>query len=149
MGSPCEENQALCPETSRIIEKIPGVMTAFFSILAPGKHLPPHRGPYSGILRYHLGLIVPEPRELCLIRVGDQFCPWAEGQSLIFDDTFNHQVWNDTDGVRVILFVDFSRPLRWPMNWVNGFLLSLGGLTNALRRAKGNQKKWGRKFHKK
>ena len=71
--------------------------TAFFSILAPGKHLPPHRGPYKGVMRYHLGLLIPEPAEQCGIRVDTETRHWAEGESMIFDDTFEHEAWNDTD----------------------------------------------------
>ena len=92
--------------------------TAMFSILAPHKHIPDHCGPYKGIVRYHLALKVPEPREQCRIRVGDEIATWEEGRSLIFDDTYEHEVWNDTDDERVVLFLDVVRPLRFPMNVV-------------------------------
>ena len=59
-----------CPETARLIRQIPGMTTALFSFLAPGKRLPPHRGPYGGVLRYHLALKIPEPAGLCGLRVG-------------------------------------------------------------------------------
>ena len=59
-----------CPTTARIVEEIPGMTTAFFSILSPHKHIPEHRGPYRGVLRYHLGLRVPEPTEASGIKVG-------------------------------------------------------------------------------
>ena len=71
-------------------------------------------------MRYHLALKVPEPREQCRIRVGDEIVTWEEGRSLIFDDTYEHEVWNDTDDERVVLFLDVVRPLRFPMNVVNG-----------------------------
>jgi beta-hydroxylase len=76
-GFECEENCRLCPETARVLKSIPGVKTAFFSILSPGKYIPPHRGPYNGVLRFHLGLIVPEPREQCRIRVADNIRHWS------------------------------------------------------------------------
>lgn len=114
-----------CPETTRLVESIPGMLTAFFSILAPGKRIPPHRGPYNGVLRYHLGLLVPEPKEACRIRVGDEIRYWDEGKSLLFDDTFEHEVWNDTRGMRVILFVDVIRELPYPMKLVNQFVIKL------------------------
>src|SRR6185295_6916866 len=69
IGMNCEENARRCPETMRLLKKIPGMKTAFFSILAPYKHIPAHRGAYNGILRLHLGLLVPEPREKCRIRI--------------------------------------------------------------------------------
>ena len=56
-------------------------------MLSPGKHIPAHRGPYKGVLRYHLGLKIPEPREGCRIRVGEEVRHWEEGASLLFDDT--------------------------------------------------------------
>jgi beta-hydroxylase len=85
-GSRSERNIELCPETWRIVQRIPGLKTAMFSILEPGKHLPAHKGPYNGVLRLHLGLIVPEPRERSAIRVDDRVCHWEEGKVLIFDD---------------------------------------------------------------
>lgn len=93
--------------------------TGFFSILSPGKRLPPHYGPYRGVLRHHLALVVPEPTEACGIRVDDQTRHWDEGQSLVFVDTYEHEAWNDTSGERVVLFLDIKRPLRRPMSWVN------------------------------
>ena len=81
-----------------------------FSILEPGKHLPPHRGPYNGVLRLHLGLIVPEPREQLGIRVENQVYRWQEGEAVIFDDAYEHEAWNKTPQTRVVLFVDFVKP---------------------------------------
>ena len=63
-------------------------------------------------MRYHLGLIVPDaPVERVGIRVGDVTVGWIEGRSLVFDDTYEHEAWNDTDETRVVLFVDVVRPL--------------------------------------
>ena len=59
-GLKSEQAIRACPQTWRILQGIPGLKTAMFSILEPGKHLPAHRGPYNGVLRFHLGLIVPE-----------------------------------------------------------------------------------------
>jgi beta-hydroxylase len=76
------------------LQKVPGLKTAMFSILEPGKHIPPHRDPYDGVLRFHLGLIVPEPRDTLAIRVADQVLHWEEGKALVFDDHFEHEAWN-------------------------------------------------------
>ncbi len=142
IGMECEENRRRCPETTRLLGKIPNVKTAFFSILGPRKHIPAHRGAYNGLLRYHLGLIVPEPRGACRIRIADRIYQWNEGESLIFDDTFNHEVWNDTDETRVVLFVDFARPLRAPFHQLNLGLLRLGALAPFLRAAARKHKVW-------
>ncbi len=147
LGMDCRKNQEQCPMTMRALKEIPNIQTAFFSILSPNKHIPAHRGAFNGVLRYHLGLIVPEPKEACRIRIGTQICHWEEGKSLIFDDTYNHEVWNDTDGYRVVLFVDFVRPMRSPHDqWVKG-LLRLAAKTPWLKEADGKQKKWEKKFY--
>lgn len=118
-GQRVDYNCELCPETARLVEGIPGLMTAMFSILSPGKHIPEHRGPYNGVLRYHLGLKIPEPREMCRIAVDGKIHHWEEGEGLIFDDSFRHEVWNDTDGQRVVLFITFERPVRFPFSMLN------------------------------
>jgi aspartyl/asparaginyl beta-hydroxylase (cupin superfamily) len=118
-GVKAEENCARCPETVRVLQHIPGMKTAMFSILAPRKHIPEHRGMYKGVLRYHLGLIIPGPEGSCRIRVGKDIRSWAEGKSLIFDDSHPHEVWNDTDSYRVVLFVDLVRPLFFPLSLLN------------------------------
>jgi beta-hydroxylase len=149
IGMDCRENAQRCPETMRLLGKIPGMKTAFFSILSPHKHIPAHRGAYNGVLRFHLGLLVPQPREKVRIRIGNDFRNWTEGKALIFDDTYNHEVWNDTDGFRVVLFVDFTRPLKQPWHWFNERLLNIGTLAPFLREAGKKQSAWQKKFYKK
>ena len=118
-GHKNKENCARCPETVRLLNGIPGMKTGMFSILSPRKHIPPHRGPYKGVLRYHLGLIIPGPEGSCRIRVGSDVRGWKEGKSMIFDDSNEHEVWNDNDSYRVVLFVDFVRPTIFPLSMVN------------------------------
>lgn len=139
-GRCVKENCARCPETTRLLQRIPGMKTAMFSILAPGKHIPQHYGPYKGVLRYHLGLIVPKPESLCRIRVGQDVRSWAEGRSLVFDDRHPHEVWNDSSEYRTVLFVDFVRPLPWPLDPINRVAIWAMSLTwfvrDAIRRAR-------------
>ena len=149
IGMDCRDNATRCPETMRLLGKIPGMKTAFFSILSPRKHIPAHRGAYNGVLRFHLGLLVPQPREQVRIRIGNDFRNWTEGKALIFDDTYNHEVWNDTDGYRVVLFVDFTRPLKQPWHWFNERLLNIGALAPFLREAGKKQSAWQKKFYQK
>ena len=113
-GTPIEKNAELCPCTFSALQKIPGVQSALFSILAPGVHLTRHEGPFAGVLRYHMGVLVPEGPQ-CRIAVDDEIRTWNEGKSLIFDDTHPHEVWNETTSIRVVLFVDFLRPTPWPL----------------------------------
>ena len=130
-----------CPETWRIVRKIPGLKSAMFSIFEPGKHLPPHRGPYNGVLRFHLGLIVPETGDIG-IRVADRLCRWEEGKALIFDDAYRHEAWNQSEAVRVVLFVDFEKPMRFPGSLHNRMVLWLAGWTPFIREGYAAQKKW-------
>ncbi|PLX45766.1 MAG: aspartyl beta-hydroxylase [Hyphomicrobiales bacterium] len=137
-----------CPQTARALKNIPGMKTAFFSILAPHKKVPPHRGPYKGVLRYHLGLVVPEPPESCGIRVGDQTRHWREGESMIFDDTFDHEAWNDSEEVRAVLFIDFIRPMRFPGSLLNRLFIWVIALSPFVLGSAGNQLAWEKKFNK-
>lgn len=137
-GHKADANCARCPQTARLLETIPGMKTAMFSILAPGKHIPEHCGPYKGVLRYHLGLIVPEPEGACRIRVRDEVRSWKEGHSLVFDDSYLHEAWNDSDGVRVVLFVDVVRPLPFPISLLNRFMLLLISSSPGVRAAMEN-----------
>lgn len=136
------DNCELCPETARIAESIPGMYTAFFSILAPGKHIPMHRGPYKGLLRCHLALIVPEPAEECWIEVGGDARNWAPGRCLIFDDTYRHRVENNTDQSRVVLFLDIKRPMKPVGTLLNNIVLGLIRLSPFIRDAIRNEKTW-------
>ncbi|AOY81960.1 aspartyl/asparaginyl beta-hydroxylase domain-containing protein [Moorena producens JHB] len=147
-GIQSKQNCQKCPETTRIIEKIPGMKTAFFSILLPGKHIPEHRGPYKGVIRCLLGLRVPEPKENCRIRVGNDIRYWEEGKAMIFDDTCPHEVWNETDGMRVVLFLDIVRPLRFPASWINLLFIKLIAWSPYVQDAMANQKKWEKRLDK-
>ncbi|HTD58234.1 MAG TPA: aspartyl/asparaginyl beta-hydroxylase domain-containing protein [Solirubrobacteraceae bacterium] len=135
-----------CPKTAASMREIPGMTTAMFSILSPRKHILDHRGPYKGVLRYHLGLIVPRDAERCRIRVGQDFRHWREGESLMFDDTFNHEVWNDTDETRVVLFVDVLRPLPSPWDQINRLIVKAIGYSPFVLDAKRNQEAWEARF---
>jgi beta-hydroxylase len=128
------------------MREIPGMSTAMFSILSPRKHILAHRGPYKGVLRYHLGLLVPRDAESCRIRVGSDIRHWQAGRSLIFDDTFNHEVWNDTDDTRIVLFVDFLRPLPEPDSLINRAIIKAIGYSPFVLDAKKNQQQWEKRY---
>jgi aspartyl/asparaginyl beta-hydroxylase (cupin superfamily) len=140
-------NIKVCPETWRVCQNIPGLIMAMFSILEPGKHLPPHRGPYSGVLRLHLGLIEPEPRGQLGIRVEKDVYHWREGEAVVFDDTYEHEAWNRTPHTRVVLFVDFTKPLRQPVRFLNCLLLHLAVFTPFIREGIDNQEAWEKRFY--
>jgi aspartyl/asparaginyl beta-hydroxylase (cupin superfamily) len=141
-GIKAQKNSERCPETTRLIEEIPGMKTAFFSILLPHKHIPEHKGPHKGLLRYLLALKVPKVKENCRIRVGNEVRHWEEGKSLMFDDTFPHEVWNDTDEIRVVLFLDIVRPLRFPMSLFNQFFIWLISISPYVQTGKKKLDEW-------
>ena len=147
-GALSERNIDACPETWRLLQKVPGLVSAMFSILEPGQRLPLHRGPYNGILRLHLGLIVPEPRERLGIRIAGELHRWDEGKALIFDDAFDHEAWNDTEHTRVVLFVDFVKPLRFAARIANRLLLSSFLFRPFIREGIENQRWWERRFYR-
>lgn len=145
-GYKMENNCSACPETTRILESIPDMYTAFFSVLAPGKHIPLHRGPYRGLLRCHLALVVPEPREDCWIEVGRETTTWEEGRCIVFDDTYRHRVENNTGGRRVVLFIDIKRPLKFPGSLLNRVVLFLIRLSPYIQDARRNQVAWEKRL---
>ena len=128
-GERLETNTKLTPKTAELLERVPNLQTAMFSILAPGYHIPAHKGVTKGILRCHLGLIIPEDWEKCRIRVDDTITPWREGEIFVFDDTYEHEVWNETDQERVILLFDFDRPMNWRGRLLNKTFLNIMKLT--------------------
>jgi aspartyl/asparaginyl beta-hydroxylase (cupin superfamily) len=145
-GFRSEANCARCPRTAALLDGVPGLTTAFFSILAPGKEIPEHRGPWRGVLRYHLALKVPEPAEAAGISVGGETAHWQEGRSLLFDDGYEHRAWNGTDGVRVVLFADVLRPLRAPVDRLNRALIWAIGRSPFIQDSKNRHQAWEERF---
>lgn len=136
----------LCPRTLDVLNAVPGLVTAFFSILGPHKAIPRHTGPYKGLVRYHLGLIVPDPPEKCTITVAGDTRHWAEGESLVFDDRHPHSVHNDTDQERVVLFVDVLRPLPPIFHALNRAVLQLVSWSPYVQDGVARQQAWERRF---
>jgi aspartate beta-hydroxylase/beta-hydroxylase len=114
------------PQTCRVLDQIPGLIQAFFSILEPGKSIPEHEGPYLGYLRYHLGLRVPRQRPPKLV-VRSQDYHWKEGEAVLFDDSWPHRVVNDSPEMRAVLVIDVRRPLPWLPGLLNRFVTDVVG----------------------
>lgn len=105
MGEFSAKAQITCPQTCSLLKNIPSVYQCFFSVLEGGKNIPPHSGSYRGYLRYHLGLSVPKENPP-VFRIKDQRYIWDEGKSILFDDSWNHEVINDCTEERIVLVVD-------------------------------------------
>ncbi len=123
-GTKLERNCAKAPKTAAMLETIPNLQTAWFSILAPGAHIPPHKGVTKGIVTCHMGLIVPRDRHNCRLKVEDQYCEWEEGKIFVFDDTYRHEVMNDTDEERVVLLWHVDRPMKTPARLLHKLFIS-------------------------
>ena len=105
-------NLARCPAIASLIEDRPEVMSCVLSFLAPGKHVPKHRGPFRGILRFHLMLTMPRTPEgevAAVLEIDGKPYRLSDGDCLLWDDTFPHEVWNNSDEVRIALLLDVWR----------------------------------------
>jgi len=121
------------PKTKALLEKCPCV-TAYFSLLEPGTHIKPHVGMYKGVFRYHLSLIAPRKWENCFIIVDGKKLHWKEpGNDLLFDDMYLHEVYNNTNEPRVVLFLDIRRNFgnAW-LNILNRIFLKFIACNDAL-----------------
>ena len=145
-GDRLERNCAQTPFTAKLLSDVPNIQTAWFSILSPGYHIRAHRGVSKGILRAHLGLIIPMDADKCRIRVGDQVKVWRPGELFVFDDTYEHEVWNDTSEERVILLFDFDRPMRFWGRVVNNTFIRLMKLTAFYQEPKKNMEDFEARF---
>ena len=101
-----------CPKTVTLLKRwfrgeLGEPVTAQFSALRAGAHIPPHCGVSNVFLTAHLGLIVPKG---CRIRVGSEKRSWGEGRGFVFDDSFEHEVWNESGSIRIVFIARFYHP---------------------------------------
>jgi aspartate beta-hydroxylase len=111
-GVTVEQNLQRCPTVAALLDEAPEVVSAVLSFLAPHKHIPEHRGPFRGILRFHLMLSMPndeQGRPACVMNIDGEPYRLGDGESLLWDDTFPHEVWNRSDTVRIALLLDVWR----------------------------------------
>ncbi len=108
-----DEVCARAPQTAALLESLPMAdqdgfaPTAMFSALQPKTHIPPHTGSSNVRLLTHLPLILPGPARF---RVGNTVREWEMGRAWVFDDTIEHEAWNEADAMRVILIFDVWNP---------------------------------------
>jgi len=81
-----------------------------YSIMMPGTHVWPHTGPTNCRLRMHLGLVIPKTGNGTKLRCGDEVRTWEEGKVMIFDDSFEHEVWQQAESFRLIFIIDIWHP---------------------------------------
>lgn len=100
-------NCGVCPKTAELLERVPSLVTAEFSYLPANTQIKPHTGFTKTLLRAHLGLVVPDH---CGLRVGNETKTWEPGKIMIFDDSFEHEAWNNSTEDRFILMMDIPNP---------------------------------------
>jgi len=154
-GSFIEPNCALAPKTAALLRSTPSVYNAFFSILEPHQYVKPHWGYFKGFVRYHLGVVIPgdnaerqcwlrvntDPddnarREKPLVERGETY-HWRNGQG-VFDDTNLHDAANESDEVRVVLWLDVFRKLPRPLAAGTRRLLAAAYHLPSIRRIREN-----------
>jgi aspartate beta-hydroxylase len=127
-GKPIEATHKACPVTSSVIKSCfplgPGEQV-FFSVLSGDAHIKAHCGPWNTRLTCHLGLVVPDGPSM---RVENEIVKWQEGKCLVFDDSFEHEVWNRSDARRIVLLIQFWHPDLTPDEvWALKELMDLEG----------------------
>ncbi len=155
-GEFIESNCNLCPKTAAILRQIPDMDTAFFSVLDPQQYVTPHWGYYKGFVRYHLGVLIPNDNRdrNCYLRVNDDITAnserdesaiedgevyyWKNGEGIVFDDNYLHDAANDSNEVRVILWLDMRRKLPFYLHWFNAAVLRLVHSDESIRKIRAN-----------
>ena len=113
------------PSLVRILKGCPQIGTCAVSVLQDGVHIPIHVGYYKGIMRYMIPVVVPKDRDNVFLCVNELKYFWTEGVGVLWDDTYPHKVYNNTDEIRVVIYMDVVRPLSWGLNRLNLFILRL------------------------
>jgi aspartate beta-hydroxylase len=135
---PIPGNLERCPQLATLLAGTPEVVSAAFSFLAPGKHVPRHRGPFRGIMRFHLMLSMPAAGDgtpSSVLAIEDAEFRLGEGECLLWDDTFAHEVWNRGERIRTALLLDVRRPaMPWDLSLLSRLLISVVGLSIRWRR---------------
>ena len=136
-----ERNQARCPAITALLKGRPQILSATLSFLEGHKRIPAHRGPFRGILRFHLGVVIPklvDGSSACPLMIDGQIYPLEEGTTLLWDDTYEHAAWNDADGIRAALLLDIARPnMPVPLAALNWLIIKAIGLAIRIRGQRG------------
>ena len=136
-GEFIDENCAHAPRTAALLRRIPGLYTAFFSVLDPHQDITPHWGYYKGFVRYHLGVLIPGNNEdqSCWLRVNGnaednaredealvekgEVYYWKNGEGIVFDDNYLHDAANESSEVRVVFWLDLRRKFPFYLQLYN------------------------------
>lgn len=155
-GEFVEGNCRLAPRTTALLRQIPEVFTAFFSVLEPHQRIAPHWGYYKGFVRYHLGVVIPNDNanDECFLRVNSnlednakrdnalvekgEVYHWKNGAGIVFDDNYLHDAGNDSDQIRVVLWLDVRRKMPLPLDLLNRLCLAVAKRDKSTKRIRQN-----------
>lgn len=129
-----EKNCTAMPETRKLLDNCPSVCSALLSVLEPGVIIPEHTGKLKGIYRYHLGLVIPESKK-CYLKLAGTTYHWQHGKGMLFDDTFPHEVRNETEEFRIVLFLNIKKKIPFPLLWMNDLLTHLITISPIFKKA--------------
>jgi len=135
------------PKTMEILDSNRNIVSAYFSVIGPNKMLMPHEGPWCGIIRIHLGMMIPADGESILVCNKKEY-RWKNGEAVVFDDTYEHFAVNLSNNNRVVLFIDYMRPLPVPWNWINWLILKAARWVPYFREPVKRHKEWEKKFYR-
>jgi aspartyl/asparaginyl beta-hydroxylase (cupin superfamily) len=141
-----ERNCRETPKTMEVLDRHKNIVSAYFSVIGPNKMLMPHEGPWCGVIRIHLAMVVPSDGDSILV-CNEKEYRWKEGEAVVFDDTYEHFAVNLSNNNRVVLFLDYMRPLPKPWNWINWLILKSARLVPYFREPIKRHKEWEKSFY--
>jgi beta-hydroxylase len=124
-GTTFSAHAAHFPILKRILRRCPDVVACVISVLEPGVTIPIHNGYYKGIMRYMIPTHVPKERDKVFLCVNGKKYHWTEGKSVLWDDNFPHKVYNYSDEIRVVIYMDVIRPLTGLLDTFNRGMIGL------------------------
>ena len=142
-----EKSCSLFPKTMSIIDSEKNLVSAYFSVIGPKKMLMPHEGPWCGVLRIHMGIDIPTEGDGCALVVNQKEYRWKEGECVVFDDTYEHFAINTTDRDRVVLFLDYMRPLPPVLNAINHFVVYMARHMSYFKEPIRRLAEWEKQFY--
>ncbi len=132
------ENMAACPRLAELVTGTLGILSASISFMAPRKHIPAHRGPFRGVVRFYLGLSVPRRSDgspAAVLTIDGEEYRVGDGEWLLWDDTYRHEVRNESDAVRSVLLLDvWRRDMPLDMALFSRALIAAAGVAARRRR---------------
>lgn len=108
------EAEKMCPFLTSLVKQCREIKSCFYSILPPRVEIPTHQGYFKGLIRYQVALSVPKNNPPYLLLNGEKYV-WKRGSGVLFDDTFFHEVTNNSEEARVVIYMDVMRKIKNPI----------------------------------